>query len=282
MSIKNLSNSNQGSFHRALFITCACALAPIFLVPQPAVSQTDTQRPITLEEIKQIELEKIEQGAQAQIQIENLDEKRLTLAGEYRSALKQTSNLKKYNQQLRNTIISQEDDKQLLQQQIARVSHLERDIVPLMTDMLDALSSFIALDTPFLYEERMARVEKLKVLFNNGKISNSEKYRRILEAYQIENDYGRSIEAYDGSLQSSMSANSVSSKQAVTFLKVGRLAYLYQTKDKKQVFHWSTKNKQWKKLDSSYNAQVDEGIKMAREQIPSNLMFVPVEAPESI
>lgn len=259
------------------FAMIVCALVPPLMSQTTLAQETNST---TLEQIKQIELEKIEQGARTQTQIESLDEKRLNLASTYRVTLKQTSNLKKYNQQLRNTIVSQQDEMQLLQQQIGRISHLERDIVPLMTDMLDALSDFIALDTPFLYQERITRVKNLNLLFNNGNISNSEKYRRILEAYQIENDYGRTIEAYDGPLINPSNANSA--QQTVTFLKVGRLAYLYQTMDKKQVFHWSTKNKAWEKLDSRYNAQVDEGIKMAREQIPSNLMFIPVEAPKSI
>lgn len=280
MSITHYLKPSRNPLTRA--IAYACVMGPLVLVPSFAMSQTNEPGAVTLEQIKQVELNSIEQGAQVQTQIDSLDEKRLNLASDYRVALKQTTNLKKYNEQLRNTILSQQDEMQLLQQQIGRISHLEQDIVPLMTDMLDALSEFISLDVPFLYQERMERVGNLTALFNNGNVSNSEKYRRILEAYQIENDYGRTIEAYDGPLVMVNSSDANAPQQIVTFLKVGRLAYLYQTMDKKQVFHWSAKNKAWKKLDNSYNAQVDEGIKMAREQIPSNLMFIPVEAPGSI
>lgn len=275
MLTQNRMNCRKPKCIQALITGFAWVVVPLF-ISQSVLSQTPE---VTFEQIKKIELEKIKTGAEVQVKIEDLDETRLNLASEYRVMLKQTSNLKKYNQQLRNTILSQQEEKQLLQQQIGRISHLERDIVPLMTDMLDALREFISLDTPFLYKERMERVRHLEGLLNNGNVSNSEKYRRILEAYQIENDYGRTIEAYDGPL---MTANNGSSKQNVTFLKVGRLAYLYQTMDKKQVFYWSAFGKAWTALDSEYNARVDEGIKMAREQIPSNLLFIPVEAPGAI
>ncbi len=275
MSINNQPNHRRVILLNAITLTCVLtALA----TPQICIAQSDGEKEVTLQQIKNVEIKKIEQGAKAQQQIEVLDEERLGLASQYRIELKQASNLKKYNKQLVGTIRSQQDEKLLLQQQISRISNLERDIVPLMSDMLDALAEFIKLDTPFLYEERTNRVTQLRQIFNNGNVSNSEKYRRILEAYQIENDYGRTIEAYEGVLP--VSGNTSAVGQTVTYLKVGRIAYVYQTMNKEQSFYWSAKDVAWKKLDNSYNTKIDEGVKMAREQIPSNLMFIPVETPK--
>ena len=229
----------------------------------------------TLEQIKQIELANLAAGAKAQQQTEQLDDERLQLADEYRRTLKQNANLKRYNEQQRLNTLSQEKQVQSLQKQINSISHLERDIVPLMLDMLDALENFIALDLPFLLTERTDRIRKLRELMNEGNVSNSEKYRRILEAYQIENDYGRTIEVYDEEL----TRNNSGVSQKVIFLKIGRIAYLYQTTDKQASYRWSAKKNQWRRLDNSYNAQITEAIKMAKEQIPSNLVSVPVIAP---
>lgn len=240
-----------------------------------SLPSAQAQPSASLAQITELELDALEQGARTQQQINELDDRRVVAANEYRTVLNQNTNLKKYNDQLSVTLQSQIEEMDSLKEQISRISHLERDIVPLMVDMLDALEKFIALDVPFLIKERRLRIHTLRGLFADGKVSNAEKYRRILEAYQIENDYGRTIETYD----SFVDPENSDEKQHVTFLKIGRVAYLYQTHDGKQSFHWSREKEAWLPLNSRYNEQISEGIKMANEQIPSNLMFVPVAAP---
>lgn len=234
------------------------------------------QDPVTLAQITQVELESIDEGRQAQSRINELDDERVALTNEYRAALKQNADLEKYNNLLRQTVESREDHVGLLHKQIDRVGNLEREIVPLMFEMLDTLERFVTLDLPFLPSERIERIEKLKALMRDGNVSNAEKYRRILEAYQIENDYGRTIEAYDGALSED---DGTGKTKTVTFFKVGRVAYLYQTLDGSQTFLWSRAEQAWQPLDDSYNARIKQGIEMAKEQTPPNLMFVPVEAP---
>ncbi len=239
-----------------------------------SISPAFAQTPAKFEQIMQVELESLEHGKQTQLKIDEIDDKRMELAHEYRATLKQNTRLAKYNDVLRESIKSQEGSLVSLEEQINSISNLEQDIVPLMSEMLDTLEYFVALDVPFLHIERKRRIRELRQLLHDGNTTNSEKYRRILEAYQIENDYGRTIEAYDGDLK--LEENHT---QSVTFLKVGRIAYLYQTFDKSKTFRWSEKDKRWTRLDNKYNKLIDEGIKMAKEQIPSNLMFVPVTSP---
>lgn len=227
----------------------------------------------SLDKIKDIELAKIAEGAEAQRQIDSVDDERLQMSNEYQSALTQVSNLEKYNETLRKTIVSQQEEKERLQNQFSRIVNLEKNIVPMMTDMLDALESFIELDLPFLLDDRKRRVEKLRTLLTDSKVSNSEKYRRILEAYQVENDYGKTIEAYDATLDGGDDG------QLVSFLKIGRIAFVYQTLDASESYRWSPENSQWQMLDPLYDEDIRMGIKMANEQVPSNLLFVPVSVP---
>lgn len=236
------------------------------------ISSSQAQQATELREITDVELETLAEGARTQAQVESLDDRRMQLAAEYRHTLKQNANLTQYNTQLSQTIASQEEEMVSLEQQINNISHLERDIVPLMNDMLDALDKFVQLDLPFLKQERVERIHKLRSLLVTSKVSNSERYRRILEAYQIENDYGRSIEAYEDNIQLPGSDK----PQRVTFLKVGRIAYLLQTLDGQQSYLWQNQERYWQALDARYNSAITEGIKMAKEQIPSNLMFVPI------
>lgn len=245
------------------------ALTASLLVSGSALSQ----QAATFQQLESLELARLEEGAQAQAEIERLDDQRLDVVGQFRVALKQRRSLEKYNAQLRELIQSQEEEKQSLQQQINRVGSLERDIVPLMTDMLDALENFVELDLPFFPIERQQRIKNLRDLMSRANIKNSEKYRRIMEAYQIENDYGRSIETEEGILPNS------SPKQKVNFLKVGRIALFYQTLDGKRSFRWDGDSDEWQALESKLNKPIKQGIRMALEQIPVNLLILPIQTP---
>lgn len=253
----------QRNLVRVLLIT-GVMTAPV------ALAQTSYQQ------LEAVEVARLQQGAQTQAQIEQLDDQRLDLVGQYRVVLKQRRDLEKYNDRLRDLIQSQEQEKQSLREQISRVATLERDIVPLMSDMLDALDNFVALDLPFFVQERRERIANLRALMGKSSISNSEKYRRIMEAYQIENDYGRSLETVEAEL------NGSNPLQRVRFLKVGRLALFYQTLDGEHSFAWDAPSQSWLALDNQFNKPIKQGMRMALEQIPAELLVLPVRTPSDI
>lgn len=222
------------------------------------------------EQAKTVKQNSLEEGAGTQKKIDQIDDERLQMLSDYRATLKQAEDLEKYNDHLRVLIASQEEEKKSLETQIDRITGLEREIVPLMSDMLDTLEEFIELDVPFLLDERRARVKKLHALLNDANITNSEKYRRILEAYQIENDYGRYIKAYEGTV------NNGDDTQIVNYLKIGRIAFMYQTMDGKKTYIWNRYDNNWQPLADSYNSHIKTAINMAQEIVPYDLMFVPV------
>ena len=71
----------------------------------------------------------------------------------------------------------------------------ERLIVPLMFSMIGALEQFISLDLPFHTRERVDRVRRLRDNMAASEITISEKYRQIMDAYLVETDFGRTVEA---------------------------------------------------------------------------------------
>jgi hypothetical protein len=105
-------------------------------------------------------------------------------------------------------------------------------------------------------------------------VTISEKYRRILEAYQVETEYGRTIEAYQGDM--TMADNT----RTVDFLRIGRVSLYYLTLDGQEVGMWDKKSKQWIQLDNSYRQSVDQALKVASKQLPPDLLVLPVNAVE--
>lgn len=215
-------------------------------------------------------------AAEAQTLIEKLSDDTDALAAEYRKALQEAQSLKVYNRQLQDLLASQDKEMANLNRQIGEVDVVQRQVTPLMLRMIDALDQFVRLDVPFLPEERTQRVQGLRDLMSRADISLSEKYRRLMEAYQVENEYGRTIEAYRGTLDAQ------GQERTVDFLRVGRVALMYQTLDAQETGFWNRKTGEWEPLPGEYRSQVKQGLQIAKKQVAPDLIRIPVPAPEVI
>ncbi len=190
---------------------------------------------------------------------------------EYKATLKQIENMKVYNQQMRGLIESQIKEMALIKEKMKNVSNLKKEVLPLVTKMLDSIKTFIKLDVPFLKEERAKRIADLDALMIRADVSTSEKFRRVLEAYQIENEYGRTIEAYNGKVRSPLG-----DELSVEFLRVGRLSLMYRGFDGKSFGRWDKVNKKFVNLERTYKSALKDGLKIAKKQKAPTLLTVPV------
>jgi seryl-tRNA synthetase len=81
---------------------------------------------------------------------------------QFKALSKEIEGLEIYNGQLRRQIANQDQEMLDLNQSIDEVSVIERQITPLMLKMIAGLSQFVALDVPFLAEERGNRILDLE------------------------------------------------------------------------------------------------------------------------
>lgn len=208
---------------------------------------------------------------QSQQQIDNLDDETRELLNEYRAVLRQTQSLQAYNDQLDELVKSQQQEMVSIEDQLANIETTQRDILPMMLKMIEVLEQFVALDVPFLPDERSQRISQLKGLMDRSDVNLSEKYRRILEAYQVETEYGRTIEAYQGEIAAD------DNSRTVDFLRIGRVNLYYLSLDEREAGVWDHDEQRWHALDSSHNKAIAEGLKVARKQLPPNLLVLPVK-----
>ena len=209
----------------------------------------------------------------SQTVVSDLSDETQDLLGQYRLVLQQIDRLIAYNDYVERLIVDQEAQITDIREQLDQFALIERGIVPLMLDSIDTLDKFIDLDVPFLLEERKARVARLRTIMNLSDVTVSEKYRQIMDAYQIETTYGRDIEAYTGLLE----IDGVS--RQVDFLRIGRTSLTYQTPDQEETGFWNKQDKQWEKLPNKYQNYVTHGLRVARKQVTPNLLELPIEAP---
>ena len=209
----------------------------------------------------------------SQIIVSNLSDERQNLLGQYRLVLQQIDRLIAYNDYVERLIVDQEAQITDIGKQLDQFALIERGIVPLMLDSIEILDKFIDLDVPFLLEERKARVARLRIIMNLSDVTVSEKYRQIMDAYQIETTYGRDIEAYTGLLEID------GESRQVDFLRIGRTSLTYQTPDQEETGFWNKQAGQWEKLPNKYQSYVTQGLRVARKQVTPNLLELPIEAP---
>jgi hypothetical protein len=173
-------------------------------------------------------------------------------------------------------VADQEREKLAINEQLENFVVVEQGIVPLMFDMIDALEQLIALDTPFQLEERTQRVRRLRDNMVSADITISEKYRQIMDAYMVETDFGRSIEAYIDTIELA------GAPTQVDVLRIGRILLAYQTADRTRTGFFNPGTRAWEQLSDSYRAAVTQGLRIARRQAAPDLLRLPVAAPEPV
>ncbi|MCW8877663.1 MAG: DUF3450 domain-containing protein, partial [Kangiellaceae bacterium] len=212
-------------------------------------------------------------SAASQKKVDRYAEKTVELAAEYKNTLRIIESLKIYNNQLENLISSQEAEMVSIQNQMDTIDTTERGVVPLMNEMIATLESFIELDLPFEMEKREKRVNDLKNNMLRADISNSEKYRKILEAYQTEISYGESIDSYEGSVSTGSGG-----EKKVDFLRFGRVLLVFLSLDGKSAGYYNPNSGQYEALESEYIRGIQLAIKMANKQAAPELIKLPVPA----
>jgi hypothetical protein len=229
----------------------------------------------TIQEITDAGEARADAAAADQKTVESIADQTDQLTADYSNVIKVVDGLKVYNGLLQRQIDNQEAEKSALAESIDNVALIERQIVPLMTRMIDSLDEFVALDTPFLMDERNARLERLRNMMERSDVTAAEKFRQILEAYSIEADYGRTIEAYKGSVDIDGLA------REVDFLRIGRVSLSYQSVGGSHTGAWDQAARDWVQLPAkTYKAAIAQGLRIADKQVAPDLLLTPVPAAE--
>jgi hypothetical protein len=213
-------------------------------------------------------------AAASQQRVTALAQQTADLLAEYRRVVRETESLKTYNDQLEKVVNDQRSEIVSINDQLAGLEDTNRGVVPLMLEMIDTLGEIVERDMPFRLEERRARVERLRDMMDQADVTTSEKYRRIMEAYQGELEYGRTTEAYSEELPTT--------GQTVEFLRVGRTLLVYQTSDQKTTGWFNPSSREYEELPARFRLEVKEGLAIARNEKAPNLVVLPVPGPEVV
>tara|TARA_Y100001968_G_scaffold276806_1_gene271295 strand:+ start:471 stop:1223 length:753 start_codon:yes stop_codon:yes gene_type:complete len=222
---------------------------------------------VNMESVLEVGRDNQQLSATSQDKIDATERQTDKIVNEYKVVSKQVEGLKLYNAQKRIQIQAQLDLMDKLDEQLVQVVVMQRQIPPLAGKMLDSLETFITLDTPFRAEERRARVDLVRSSMSKPKVTASEQVRQVLEAYNIEAEYGRKIDTYEDKL---------SDGTVVNILVIGRIGMFYQTKDERTSGRWDNEVGEWVELPGSYRKPIRDGIRMAKKLAPVDMLLMPV------
>ena len=249
-------------------LSLAFLLTSTNLISQSA-EETPDERAL-MEKAIQIEASSSNAASERQSYIDNIDTQIITLIGDIQFLSQQLDLTNIYNRQLQELIDSQEEEIISINEQMAELDKTNRGILPKLEEMVNTLSSIVENDTPFLLTERMLRIEELKDILVQSNVSTSEKFRRVFEAYQIENEYGRTIESYRDEITFD------SETYNVEVFRLGRVGLYARTSDGRNTAMYSKKEGKWirkKGIDS----ELIVALKIAKKELPPSLLKLPVE-----
>ena len=209
-----------------------------------------------------------------QQRIDQLSEQTRAMLDEYHVLSRELEALSTYNNQLQRLTASQQEEKALIHQQMEDIELTQQEIMPLMLRMIEQLNAFVIKDTPFLRTERLQRVKLLRELMDRSDVSVAEKYRRVLGAYQVELDYGRTLEAYRDEIEID------TIPRTVQFLRVGRVGWYYQTLDGHHAAYWDARDQAWVTVNATQRLAIRRALRVASQQAAPELLELPVAAAE--
>ena len=227
----------------------------------------------SLDEVLGVRAGTTKDGRTSQIKIDEITDDTRDLLSQYKQVMKVVDGLKVYNQQQRRLIRSQEEELSELESSIDNVTVIERQIGPLIERMIDNLAKFVSMDVPFLMGERNDRVAFLKETLDRADVSVAEKFSQVLQAYQVENSYGSTIEAYTDVIEVDGKSRSVD------MLKWGRVSLVFQTLDGETTGVWDNEDRVWVILPDEFRRGVRDGVRIARKTQTADLVRLPVAAP---
>ena len=231
----------------------------------------------TVDDVLSADQKRINLAQASQERINAVVEKTRSLEDQYRAINKEVAGLRVYNRLMTAQTNGQKATLEDIALSMDQVDVINRQIFPLMEKMIDGIEQSISLDIPFLMTERTTRVNTLKEIMERSDVSVAEKFRKVMEAYQIELDYGSSSEWYKEELEIGEPAV----KREFNMFRVGRIGLYFQSDDTTITGWYNQKTGVYEEIDSKNRNEIRKGIRVARQLVAPELVLILLPAPES-
>lgn len=216
----------------------------------------------------------LNEAANSQKVVDKSSDSAFELEAEIESLQAEISNLEVYQGHLKQLNMSQNQEMASLDVQLNDIADTRQSVVPLMYEMLNGLAKYVEQDMPIRLDTRINRIEKLRVLMVQANISDAEKFRRILEAYQIELDYVNKLGTYTSTIDIG------GKRREVEQLYLGHISFIARSVDKQHYWSWSQSSKSWIALDDEYMSDLNQAYLVANKHTSPSILRLPLVTTE--
>ncbi len=192
------------------------------------------------------------------------------LAAEYDALKKQVESRKLAQENLKNEISLHESRVALLDKEVADASRISAEIQPFLKEVHGRLNQLVRDGLPFLVRERADRLHNLQTVLKDPGIAVSEKFRKLLEAVQIEAEYGNTVEVYPRKIV-------VDGKEfRADIFRLGRISLFFQSIDRETAGYFDAGSGLWEVLPEKYNRDIGSVIEIGSKRRPVELVNLPL------
>jgi len=181
--------------------------------------------------------------------------------------------------------------------QIAGVGDLKASIEPMIGKMTTGIAGQINSDYPFEMDRRIPRLESLEATVADPAVSIGEKYRKALNIYKLEVNYGQSLEAKkgnhpvnpsirvgddrwvkedDGTIKFDKKTGEREEIFDGSYLRYGRLAYVYLDADSSGAMRYDLEQSAWVDLPKRNIVDIRRAVRIASGEAAPNVVKVPI------
>ena len=217
-------------------------------------------------------------------------------ADDYASLLQQISDQRASILQQEYFLTQQQAEIESLRTQISEVPALKESIGPLLDKMAAQMEDAINADLPFLREERLNRIGKLKNDLRDAALKPGDRYRSALTALKIEVNYGMGVEGYEGPRplnageeavmaiplddtgdeKTNDDGSSVAAEAELgTYLRYGRVALVWLNQRTTSARRYDVPTKSWIDVKGGELNDIRKAVRISRGEVAPAVVMVP-------
>jgi len=168
-------------------------------------------------------------------------------------------------------LLSEEKNITVLQENLAQAGKTKNTLAPFLEVLYLDLENHVKSDLPFAGEERNRRLAFIRSSLDDPTASLSDKFGRLLEAIQIESDYGYSVD-----ITQEVVEDIKGGPGQVFVFRLGRLGLFRLMEADSHVQKYTTATGEWQDLSNPNIGELKKAMEIARKKRVTTLVELPV------